>query len=198
MTVNLNPSLNPGPGAFPEELPGSSVLNPQNAGRSRADWRRSNWATLPCLGLALLLSCAFLAGCKTTSASGAKVTVSTVIQGHSAVRVLATTKDVFVKRGYEVVPAPGMSLTFEKKGSGADRLLYGNWMEAVYLRARVTVVELDGGRCAIDCVASYVRDPNGGMLEEEISRPGEGPYRKMLQEVEKTLAIPDPGYSKTP
>jgi hypothetical protein len=35
-------------------------------------------------------------------------------------------------------------------------------------------------------------------MEDEQSRPGNGPYRKMLEEVEKRLAVPEPAESRAP
>ena len=114
--------------------------------------------------LACLLPVVLLSACKTTSASGSKVSATTIIQGQSPARILTATKDVFASHGYTVLPATGLSLTFEKKGNAMDSLLYGNWTEGVYLRAKVTVVELNPEKCAIDCVATYVRGHNDGFI----------------------------------
>jgi hypothetical protein len=148
--------------------------------------------------LAVFLCCALLAGCKTTSSSGSKVTATTIVQGYTPARVLYVTREVFVSHGYKDEPALGMSLTFEKKGNTMDSLLYGNWTEGVWLRARVTIVDLGSGKCAIDCNATYVRDKGAGFMEDEQSRPGSGPYRKILEEVEKRLAVPEPAASGAP
>jgi hypothetical protein len=145
--------------------------------------------------LAIAFFCLILTGCKTTSSSGSKVTTTVIVEGNTPARVLYVTREVFLEHGYQDIPAVGMSLTFEKKGNTMDGLLYGNWTEGVWLRARVTVVELSAGRCAIDCNASYVRDKDAGFMEDEQTRPGSGPYRKILEEVKKRLAFPDPAYS---
>jgi hypothetical protein len=134
----------------------------------------------------------FLAGCKTTSSSGSKVNATVIVEGHTPARVLYVTREVFISHGYTAEPAAGMALTFEKKGNTMDSLLYGNWSEGVWLRARVAVVDLGSGKCAIDCNAAYVRDKDAGFMEDEQSRPGNGPYRKILEEVKARLAFPDP------
>jgi len=146
-------------------------------------------------GFVIAIFCLIFTGCKTTSSSGSKVTATVIVEGNTPARVLYVTREVFIEHGYKDMPAVGVALTFEKKGNTMDGLLYGNWTEGVWLRARVTVVELSGGKCAIDCNASYVRDKDAGFMEDEQTRPGSGPYRKILEEVKQRLAFPDPAYS---
>jgi len=150
----------------------------------------------------LLLACMLLSllhsGCKTTSQTGSKVTATAILHGYTPARILSVTKDVFVSHGYKAQPALGMSLTFEKEGGALSFLLYGDWMERVWLRAKVSVSDLGDGNCSLDCNAKYVRGKGDEFMEDEQSPLNGSAFRKMFKEVHDRLAIPDPAYPVNP
>ncbi len=132
-----------------------------------------------------------VSACKTVSPSGASVTASQVVEGATMAQILSATRAVFQERGYEMQPAPGYKLIFDKAASTWSNLVYGDFSTSgVWVRARIEVTSLGSGRHVIDCKATYLRSRGEFGIEDEQAGPRSPEFREILKEVSKRLATP--------
>jgi len=147
------------------------------------------------VGGCLLLAVAFfLAGCRTpdTDTAHSGQMASLEISGHSEVEILRTLKDVFESNGYEHME----DLTFDKKGSAWDTVLYGGWdTDGVWIRLKASVDPGPNGDYVIGCDAYRVIGRNQAVLEQEQKTPhaNRDECKRLLDEVQARLASGAPG-----
>ena len=98
---------------------------------------------------------------------------------------------VFIGAGYESFAPPGGGMTFEKRGSLANDIAYGGWIEDRTARVRVKAeIELQpGGSRRLQCQAYMVAHAGDSFFEEEhkLSHYKAGPYQKLLDETARRL-----------
>jgi hypothetical protein len=145
-------------------------------------------------GLGLLLGLGGLAvvGCSTVGKPVLPVLGSIDIPGVPMTRVSDVTAEVFHDHGYKVGTLGWGPLTFERDGSVMNNVAYGNWMgPRIRERVKVTLTELSGGGCRIECSATLVRN-EGEPVEDEVTiHKWNGPkYQNLLREVAKRLNAP--------
>jgi hypothetical protein len=82
-------------------------------------------------------------------------------------------------------------MVFEKRGSLANDIAYGGWIEDRTARVRVKaeIVLLPGGSHRLQCQVYMVQHAGDSFFEEEkkLSHFSAGPYRKLLDEIARRL-----------
>ena len=164
-----------------------------NIQRMAAAWRHAEQRAA---GLALLLTLGLIgglgAGCTSVGKPISPVLGRVEIRGAPIERIRDVTTEVFHDHGYRVLASGWTTLTFEREGSLMNDIAYGNWMGSrIRVRVKVTLDELSGGGCKVECSAHLVRN-EGEPVEDEVkvSKLHGHKYQKMLHEVAKRLHAP--------
>jgi len=140
--------------------------------------------SLPVL-VAVCLGAFLGAGCSSSGKKEPTPFASVQIHDQAVDRVCEVTAEVFHDHGYKVTRNGAGNFFFEKKGSLANDLAYGNWMgERIWVRVKATVDEMSTGNCQIRCEAFLLRN-HGEPLEEEIriTKLHSSQYQEILDEV---------------
>ncbi len=141
--------------------------------------------------LVALLTTLFLTGCKSSSGGADSGFASVVIRDRSEAQIRQTAETVFKADGYDAFGTPGGRMTFEKRGSRANDLAYGGWIEDRTTRVRVKaeIVLLPDGAHRLQCQAYMVAHAGDTLFQEEhkLSSFSAGPYRKLLDETARRL-----------
>jgi hypothetical protein len=115
--------------------------------------------------LLLLFAGLFFSGCANFE-PGSPVAAVTV-RASSRFEVMDVVERVFHDAGYRISGRTFDGVTFDKAGTGVDRVMHGNWMGGeVAQRARVAVVDRGNGRYRIRCTPQIVRDPDDDAFED--------------------------------
>ena len=154
--------------------------------------RESQRSTGLCLAaLIILLAALIVTGCKSSSGGSAASFASVVIPDRSEALIRQTAVSVFRVDGYESFEAPGGGMAFEKRGSLANDIAYGGWIEDRTTRVRVKaeIILLPDGSHRLQCQVYMVQHAGDTFFQEEhkLSRLSAGPYRKLLEEVATRL-----------
>ena len=148
----------------------------------------------------LLTACLILvAGCQSTSPTGAQVTASITITNHSLPDIRVATIEVFREAGYTVPSAFGRELVFEKPASTMTALAYGGWMDpSVWIRAKVRIEEMKPDVNVLDCAVYRVQNHGDTTLEDEQRAYGmkSKPFKELLASVKTKLDSGPPPQSK--
>ena len=98
---------------------------------------------------------------------------------------------VFQEDGYSVQAAGPSDLVFQKEGSRANKVAYGNWVGGppVYVRVKTAIVPVSEGVYRLQCNAYMVRDANDSHMQDEVKLANirSGPYQSLLNKVAKRL-----------
>jgi hypothetical protein len=133
-------------------------------------------------------------GCRSPGKPDAARFASVPIHGHTVDKVRDATAQVFHADGFKVLKQGWANLTLEKEGSSMNNIAYGNWMgSGIWVRAKVTIVDIAPDECRLDCEAFLVRN-RGESVEEEIkiNKLHSHHYQKLLEEVAKRLSSTPP------
>jgi hypothetical protein len=148
---------------------------------------------LACLWVVCLV---VLAGCQSTSPTGATVIASTTITGQGLSEIRMATLEAFQKAGYTVASAFGRELVFERRAGNMTDFAYGSWMDpAVWLRVKVRIEEIKPDVNVLDCSAFRVQNHGDSVLEEENRAYGmkSKPFKELLAGIKAKLdAAPRP------
>lgn len=163
-----------------------------SSGFRRFQGPAQNMIPIPRLALALALPLMLAAtGCKSSKAGDSASFASVVILGSDEAQIRATTGVVFKEHGYESLGAVGSEMIFEKRGSLANDIAYGGWIDDRTTRVRVKaeIVPLPDGSHRLGCQVAMVQHAEDSFFREEhkLSRWNAGPYRKLLEETARRL-----------
>ena len=148
---------------------------------------------VPVNRLLIVASLLFITGCAAiTDGPGA---TSATVTAPSGMNVEAAVTAVFGAHGYSKAGSDKETLVFERPGSRADQLLYGDFEETPMKdRVKVRIESTDSGRFRITCVGYAVRVPTGhfagdASLEDPIRRLQlfSSQLSRMLTEVKERL-----------
>jgi hypothetical protein len=134
------------------------------------------------------------AGCTSVGKPAAPLLGTIEIRDAPVERVCDVASQVFHDHGYKVCSNGWTTLIFERDGSLLNDLAWGNWMGArIRVRVKVSVIELSGGGCRLECSASLVRN-EGEPVEDEVkvNRLHHRKYQSLLDEVANRLRAPPP------
>jgi hypothetical protein len=140
----------------------------------------------PRLLLALGAAVFALASCTLLEPGGPSAALT--VKAHSAFHVTDVVERVFVDDGYQTILRTGDGLTFERKATKTDKLLYGDWNEGeVTQRVRVTIASLGEEKFRLRCIPFVVRDPHDVSFEDQHRRMQlfSFHYGSLLREVRK-------------
>jgi hypothetical protein len=113
-------------------------------------------------GAALLL---LLPACTILEPGGPSAAAS--VTSLSQFQVFDVVERVFVDEGYQPTLRTGDGITFERKASRTDRLLYGDWLEGeLTQRVRVTITAKGDDKFRVRCIPYVVRDPHDVSFED--------------------------------
>ena len=134
-------------------------------------------------GAALL---ALLPACTLLEPGGPSAAIT--VRAHSSFHVTDVVERVFVDDGYQPILRTGDGITFERKASTTDSLLYGNWNESeVTQRVRVMIASRGDETYRLRCIPFVVRDPHDVSFEDQHRRiqPFSYHYTSLLREVRR-------------
>lgn len=151
------------------------------------------------LAAALLLTAGWLCGCQTPKNSGESPTAgdTVIIGGVTEPEVWAAAVTVFGEQGFEVEMAAKGQMTFGRKSTTWNTVLYGGWPGdgGIWDRVRVGMNPLPDGKFQLFCTAYQVSSRGDAVFEEEktLGKARTKTYRKLLVEVKNRLvATPAP------
>ncbi len=141
------------------------------------------------LAWTLLAGLVCLAGCRTTDQADSGELASVTISGRTEAEIQQAAAGVFLADEYQQVNP----LTFEKRGTGWDKLAYGGWSSnPVWIRMRLNITSAGDGRFILAGNAYAVVDRHEASMEEE--KPLSVSYRseckKILDQVKARLDSP--------
>ncbi len=145
-----------------------------------------------CLACLFFLLLPLAGGCKTSQESATKSPrlASVVIKGRSAAEVSIAAERVFTGKGYQAGAAKSAHMVFEKQGSTANTLVYGDWSgKPVWFRVKIYLRDLGASGFLLDCDAYRVLERGDVHFEEErkLTRVHRGTYQQLLDEVSQGL-----------
>ena len=143
-------------------------------------------------GWILLAGFACLGGCSTTDQADSGEMASVAISGHTDVEIQRATAKVFLSNGYQQVNPQ----TFEKQGTGWDKVAYGGWSSnPVWIRMRINITSAGAGRSILASDAYAVVDRNDTSMEEEkkLSVSYRSECKKILDQAKARLELPPDG-----
>ena len=139
--------------------------------------------------LALLCAAAllaFLPACTILEPGGPSAAVT--VKARSSFDVTAIIERVLVDDGYQPIQRTGDGITFERKASKTDTMLYGNWNESeVTQRVRVAIASRGDETYRLRCIPYVVRDPHDVSFEDQHRRAQlfSFHYSSLLREVRR-------------
>lgn len=139
--------------------------------------------------LALLCAAALLAllpACTILEPGGPSAAVT--VKARSSFDVTAIIERVLVDDGYQPIQRTGDGITFERKASKTDTMLYGNWNESeVTQRVRVAIASRGDETYRLRCIPYVVRDPHDVSFEDQHRRAQlfSFHYSSLLREVRR-------------
>ena len=112
------------------------------------------------------------------------------LQTATTEQVQQTVIDVFSENLYKTAEAKAQSLTFERPGSTMDDIKYGGFFEDnIWVRVKVTISRYGDKTHLVEADAFIIRHYDEGFFEEEqkLYKINNGPYKKLLKEVQARL-----------
>ena len=143
-------------------------------------------------GLCLLVCVGLCAtGCQSFNGSSSDNLTSVIISGKPAADVTSAIQTVFTNHGFTGGQTGAGQFTYERPGSEADNLAYGNYMfhQQVTVRVVVTLDQTDASSMLLACNAWLVV-AEGDMTAQDTHKVGQlekHPYEQLLQEVKTRL-----------
>ena len=140
-------------------------------------------------GIMLLL---LVNGCSSfTTDSPSYLTYVTIYNQPDAAIMQATT-NVFASHGFSGGKIDSGQCVFQRPGTRADNLIYGNAMfdEKVILQVTVQFDHIDSHATVVGCNAALVQEAGDPFFADNhpIHRLGKSPYKRMLQEIQAKLS----------
>ncbi|MGB8168251.1 MAG: hypothetical protein WCF18_12210 [Chthoniobacteraceae bacterium] len=139
-----------------------------------------------CLLATLCVAAACLSSCTLFEPGGPSAAIT--VKARSAFNVTDVVERVFVDEGYQTILRTGDGVTFERKATKTDQVLYGDWNEGeVTQRAKVTIASNGEELYRVRCIPYVVRDPHDVSFEDQHRRMQlySFHYSKLLKEVRK-------------
>jgi hypothetical protein len=121
--------------------------------------------------LLLLLSAAalMLSSCTILEPGGPSAAVTAV--GYSSFPVGTVVERVFVDDGYQPILRSWDGVTFERKASKTDQVLYGDWISGeITQRVKVTITQKGDDKYRVRAIPYVVRDPHDVSFEDQHRR----------------------------
>ena len=140
-------------------------------------------------GWLLLAGAVCLTGCQSTDQADSGDMASVEISGHTEVEIQRATAKVFMSNDYQQADR----LTFEKQGTGWDKMAYGGWSpNAVWIKMRVNITPAEMDKYILGCNAFIVTDRNVATMEEEkkLSISHRSECKKILDQIKAMLDSP--------
>lgn len=134
-----------------------------------------------CFGAAVLLS-----SCSILEPGGPSAAIT--VKARSSFHVTDVVERVFVDHGYQTTLRTAEGMTFERKASRMDNLLYGDWNEdEITQRVKVTIASKGEERYRVGCIPYVVRDPHDAAFEDQHRRAQIFSFRysSMLRDVRR-------------
>ena len=149
--------------------------------------QKPGWAPL---GLLLILWLA-ASGCETFNRPPDNSLASVTITNRPLADVQLAVIKVFTAHGYTGTATPGSDLSFSRKGSRMDELLYGNYVfqQTVTVNAQVTTQMQPDSSILVGCNAWLVAAQNDPIFEDDhqVHQLRKTPYEDLLKEVKQSL-----------
>ena len=127
-----------------------------------------------------------LTGCASTAHKlGSHRLAAVIIKGSSPDAIKASAKDVFDKHDFEAEPEDDNDLVFQKKASGMNSFVYGDWFSGpVTARVKLYLGETKAGEILLDGDVYMVQEADDPLFTKERrvhARRGE--LQKLLDEI---------------
>ena len=152
----------------------------------------------------MLLMCVLLgmAGCRSTTPTGAKAAAFNIIEGHSLTQIRLAAIDVFRASGYTVASAYGRNLVFERRMTTMTDIAFGAWLDTtVWLRVKLRIEELNPDVNILECNIYRIVDHDNKAMEEEKEayEMSHRPFKELLAKIKaKVESAPKPADSPVP
>jgi hypothetical protein len=110
-----------------------------------------------------------------------------VIKDSTSDAIKASAKNVFETHGFESAPEDDNELVFQKKASGMNTFVYGDWFSGtVWARAKLYLAELKPGETLLDCDVYMVQDPDDPLFQKERKvKASRSEFQKLLDEIKR-------------
>jgi hypothetical protein len=131
-------------------------------------------------------------GCRTTDQADSGDMASVTISGRSDAEIQQAVAKVFAANEYHQVNR----LTFEKQGTGWDKVNYGGWSpNPVWIRMKINITSTEPGQSILACDAYAVVDRNQASMEEEkkLSVAYRSECKNILDQTKARLGSPPAG-----
>ena len=143
-------------------------------------------------GAALLALCGWLgAGCRSAHGPNPESMASVIVTGRTVLETAHAVSEVFQAAGYQPVPQHQNNefrLVFDIVGSGADTVLYGDFVgEKVWYRAKVHLTTMGADSVLVSCDGFRVLDHGDGHFESEHKLSRGGRYQELLERIRAHL-----------
>jgi len=140
-------------------------------------------------GWLLLIGVTCLTGCQTADQADSGDMASVEISGHTEAQIQQATAKAFLANGYQQAD----SQTFEKQGSSWDTVAYNGWsLDAVWIKVKTSVTEMETAKYALACNAFLVTDRHEVIMEQEqkLSVSHRSECKKILDQAKAALDSP--------
>jgi hypothetical protein len=143
-------------------------------------------------GLCLLVCMGLCAtGCQSLNSSSDDNLCSVTITNKSTADVTSAIRSVFTNHGFTGGQTGPDQFTYERPGSEADNLAYGNYFfgEKVTVRVVVTLTQTDASMIQVACNAALV-EAEGDMTAQDtykVHQLGKRPYEDLLKDIQTQL-----------
>jgi len=128
-------------------------------------------------------------GCRATMPASASF-ASVNIQNHTLEQIRDAAGVVFQADGYRVL-VNGDQMRFEREGSRATQMAYGQWVGDgdVIVRVVANIVQLSANSYRLECKAYIVKSPGDPVFEEviKLNNTRRLPYQDLLDKVAAKL-----------
>lgn len=141
-------------------------------------------------GLLLILWLA-ASGCETFNRPPDDHLASVTITNRPLADVQLAVIKVFKAHGFTGTATPGSDLSFARKGSRLDKLLYGSYVfqDTVTVNAQVTTQMQPDSSILVGCNAWLIAAQNDPIFEDDhqVHQLRKAPYEDLLKEVKRSL-----------
>jgi hypothetical protein len=116
----------------------------------------------------LLSVAATLTACSSTAHKlGSERLAAVVIKGSAPATIKASAKEVFENHDFETEPEDENDLVFQKKASGMNTFVYGDWFSgAVTVRVKLYATEIKPGEILLDGNVYMVQEADDPLFEK--------------------------------
>jgi len=179
----------------------ASSLRPSERHDIERQQSMRNSASKPAGMAAWILGLFLAAGCQTSAPNGDKVAAYITVEGRTVSEIRLATLGVFKEHGYQVKSAFGRDLVFEKQGSVASGVMYGDWGNpTVWQRVKVRLEEFKVDVNFVECSVYRVLSHGDRIMEEEneANVGSKKEMRELLAQIKAKLDAPPPAEGATP